>query len=519
MALDQLTPAQRRDLDEILAECKRNTMFMANLLYPEEFCGDMTSLHRDYFDFVDNCDAPRKCAQVFRGFGKTTINKLLVRKAALFEEKSFIGYLTNSGEVAQTIVESIKMGLVANANVRKIFGDVRESKIEGVDEKWAQKSSVIKGLTCLLPRGYGQQVNGLLWGYYRPDLWIIDDLDDRIEVRNDEQRKKLRDWFYGALMYTISIYKRDGKIPADFMYTDTIKHADGLICHLMEDPDWESISLSVCDEDYKTKIPSIVSQEDLDAEIESHRRNKTMDVFARERMGLSQSKEYGQFKAEYFKYYDENDEEFVKVIRPRLINILIHDPSKTKNPTSAHSGFVVWGLDLEYNMFYERFCLGDFMSIKEQYDKIMELANWFRVQAFGSEVTGLEDHLVYNLKNEFLRNNMGWLAACFIPLKARSGKGELTGFEGGKEGRINLLLPFYEKGLISHNKDSCGQLEQQLLGSRLRDVADCAAYLPQMLAKGAKYMAVQGLENEDPMNVEQEYAQLTNDMPMQRVGF
>jgi len=82
-----------------------------------------------------------------------------------------------------------------------------------------------------------------------------------------------------------------------------------------------------------------------------------------------------------------------------------------------------------------------------------------------------------------------------------------------------LLLPFYEKGLISHNKDSCGQLEQQLLGSRLRDVADCAAYLPQMLAKGAKYMAVQGLENEDPMNVEQEYAQLTNDMPMQRVGF
>lgn len=474
-------------LEDILVECYRNTKFMAQLLYPDEFSGEMSPLHDQLFDFVDNCKAPKKYVQAFRGFGKTTVNKLLVRKKVLFDEKHFIGYLTNSGEVAQIVSNSMKMGLLANTEVRKIFGDVRVSRVEGVEEQWAQRSWVAKGQTLVLPRGYGQQVNGLIWLYYRPDFWIVDDLDDRVEVRNEEQRKKLREWFYGTLMYTVSQYKSTDTKP-EFFYTDTIKHPDGLICHLMDDPDWEGISLSICDENYKTLAPSISSQDELSKEIEGHRRNKTMDVFARERMGLAQSKEYGTFKASYFKYYKEDDENFVKTIRKRLINILIYDPSKTKNPANAQTGFVVWGLDLEYSRFYVRLPLGEYLTVSEQYDKLISLAEDFGIQALGMEVTGLEEHLTYNVKNECLRRGKQWIVSNFIELKARSGKGEFTGFEGGKEGRISLLLPFYERGMVLHNKDTCGPLEQQLLGSKLRDIADAAAYLPQMLAKGAKYM-------------------------------
>ena len=503
-----------KHLDEVMAECYNSTKFMAELLYPEEFFGEMTSLHDQVFNFIDNCDAPKKYIQAFRGLGKTTIGKLWIRKKVLFRDKRFIGYLTNSSTVAQVVSDSIKMGLIANADVKKIFGDVRTSKVEGVDDQWAKTSWIANGETLVLPRGAGQQVNGLLWMYWRPDLWLIDDLDDRIEVRNEEQRKKLREWFFGALMFTVSQYKHTD-IKPEFLYTDTIKHPDGLICHLMDDPDWEGLSLSICDDKYKTLAPSIWSQEKLDAEIEKHRERRTMDVFAREMMGLAQSKEYGSFRAEYFQHYDENDPEWVQNVLPRIINILIYDPSKTKNPANAQTGLVVWGIDLEYNKFYVRQAIGEFMTVAEQYDKIFELAKWYKISALGYEVTGLNEHLTYPFKNECLRRNMPWLASCIVELTARSGKGEFTGFEGGKEGRISLLLPFYEKGLIVHNKHTCGPLEKQLLGSKLRDVADAAAYLPQMLAKGMKYMSPQPIPDLEA-NIENEYAQLTNEPVFER---
>ena len=512
--LDAKSKAQ---VKELMFECYKSTKFMAQLLYPEEFYGEMTDLHDQYFDFVDNCDAPKKWVQAFRGFGKTTINKLLVRKKILFGEKHFIGYLTNSSSVSQLVSDSIKMGLTANSIVKKIFGDVRESQVEGVSEKWAQTSWIANGDCLVLPRGYGQQVNGLIWLYYRPDFWLVDDFDDRVEVRNEQQRKKAREWFWGTLMYTFSQYKHED-IKPEILYTDTIKHPDGMICHLMDDPDWEGISLSICDKHYKTLAPSITTQEDLDKELEGHRFKRTMDVFARERMGMAQSKEYGSFKAEYFVYHDENSDEFVKEIRPRLVNILIYDPAKTKNPANAQSGFVVWGIDLEYNKFYVRQAMGDYMSVTEQYEKIFELAKWYNIEALGMEITGLEEHLTYPFKNECLRKGLPGLASCIVELDARTGKVDFTGYEGGKEGRIAMLVPFYEKRLISHNKDTCGELEQQLLGSKLRDVADAAAYLPQMLEKGAKYMSPI-YNTEDPVDLEDEYKVLTNDPPLKRRVF
>lgn len=490
-----LDKASKNTLKEIAMECLRDTMFMAKLLYPEEFEGEMSSEHKTLFDFIDNCKAPKKAIQAFRGLGKTTINKLLVRKKILFGLKHFIGYLSSSSGVAKMVSDSIKTGLTANQRVRKIWGDVRTSLVEGVDEKWAETAWIAFGETLVLPRGAHQQVNGLLWYYYRPDLWIVDDLDDRIEVRSEEQRKKLREWFFGALMPTFSQYKPDEE--QEMIYTDTIKHADGLICHLKDDPDWEYLSLSVCDKDYKTNVPEIFSQERLDKIILSHRKRKTMDVFAREYMGMSASEETGSFKTSFWQYYNESDEKFVREIKPRLQNILIYDPAKSRNPASAQSAFLVWGLDLEYHNFYERYAFGDYLTPIEQYEKIFELWDWFDICAVGMEITGLGEHLTYPFKNECLRRGYLRIPPAVITLDARSGKGEFTGAEGGKEGRINSLIPFYQKGLIYHNEKMCGQLETQLLGDRLRDVADCAGYLPQMLEKAQQYFSVPKVYDKD----------------------
>ena len=508
MKLDTISKEQR---DEILARCIIDSKFMAQLLFPESFFAPMTSLHDAFFDFIDNCKAKRKVIVATRGLGKTTISQFLCKKRILFMDRSFIGYLSNSSTSAQLITNNIKMDLASNQLVMKIFGDVRMSKVEGIDEKWAQTAFIANGMTMVLPRGAGQQVRGLLWNNKRPDVWLVDDLEDDIEIYNEHQRKKLREWFFGALMYTVMQFEDFADY--EIVYVDTIKHQDALITYLMEDNDWEKLVLPACDDNYRTLAPGFISQETLDREVDAHRKRHTLDVFARERMCVPTSRESASFKSSYFKYYDENEPNFYEKIRPRLVNILIWDPSKTKNPRSAQSGFVVWGLDFEYNAYYVRQAIGEFLSVNEQHERVFGLAEQYNVQALGIEVTGLEEHILYPFKNECLRRGRPALAAKIVELKARTGKGELIGEEGGKDGRIRSLIPFYEQGLVWHNTVGCGPLEAQLLGfprSKLKDISDAAAYISQMLEKGVRYMSPASSEV-DRFNIEDEYRELDNE--------
>ena len=515
-SLDNTIPSLREEKgkdsewEEILAECYNNTMFMAKLLFPALYFAPMSDLHKRAFDFLDNCKCPRKALSGPRGLMKTTIAKTYIVKRIVFRDRRFIGYLTNSGDISITVSDAIKDMLTGNVEIRKIFGDVSAKKADNVKEKWSMKAWIANGWTYCLPRGYRQQVNGLTWGAegIRPDLWWVDDFDDRIEVKSEIQRKARREWFFSTLMYSFSQYQQYQDY--EIFFTDTMKHEDCLLAHLAEDPDWEYLPLPVCNEKYETLAPAFKSQEELDKEIAGHRERKTLDVFAREMMMLPSSNETGAFRSSYFKYYNENDESFVKEVRPRLINVLLWDPSKTKNPTSAQTGLVLWGIDLEYNAFYVRLPVGEFLSVREQHERVFEIDDQFNIDALGIETTSLEDHILYPFRNECMRRKKHNLASKIIELKARTGKGELTGEEGGKDGRIRGLISFYERGLIYHNEANCGPLEQQLLSfpfSRLKDVMDAAAYLPQALEKGVKYMSP-AYNIDDPWQEEQAYKEL-----------
>ena len=517
---NKLTEEQQEELQEVLAKCYNDSAHMAKLLFHESFRAPFTDLHYKYFDFLDNCECPRKGVIAPRGFIKTTGNKFYIKKRLLFQDKKFIGYLTNSGDIAVSISDSIKADLLQNTYIRKIFGDVKSSKSgSSGDEKWAEKSWIAHvggGSSMVLPRGQSQQVNGLIWKDWRPDLWVIDDLEDRVEVRTAEQRKKVRNWFFGVLLYSFSQYESEAD-DQELIYSDTIKHRDALMCHLMDDPDWEVLNLPVCDKSYHTLAPAFKSQETLDKEVASHRERGTLDIFAMEQMGQTQSEEMKSFHPSMVKYYNENDEDFVNGPRKRLINVVIWDPAKTVNPKSAETGFTVWGLDLEYNAFYARLCIGERLTVPEQQDKAIWLVETFNAQSLGIEVTSLEDHILYPFINECQRKKKYHIPPKILKLQARAGKGEMKGEEGGKEGRISLLVPYYIRGLIWHDRVGAARLEQQLLGSRLRDVADSAAYLPKMLMEAHKFMQPTTVDAEpDTFAEEQAYRELEDEPPMKR---
>jgi hypothetical protein len=106
----------------------------------------------------------------------------------------------------------------------------------------------------------------------------------------------------------------------------------------------------------------------------------------------------------------------------------------------------------------------------------------------GIEVTSLEDHIMYPIKNEMIRRGLHFE---FLELRAR----------GSKEERTRLsLLPLYRRKLVYHNARIAHKIEMSLLSfpkCSEWDVIDAASYLAPALEIGEKYLQRAGMKSKE----------------------
>jgi hypothetical protein len=498
MALATLTP----DLADVLTLCYQNIGVFGKTLLPEAFNTPWSVLHKSILDAIDS-PHQRICIAAPRGLGKTSLARALVEKSILFREYEFVIYVSNSETIATMQTENIKRELLTNREIRRIFGNVQINADDPeLDDSFSKQSWVAFGSTLVMPRGAGQQVRGLLYKNYRPQLIIIDDLEKKEELENPENRRKLKEWFNSDLLKCVDRYSDKWRI----VYIDTLKHYDSLLQELLDSDEWHSMRLDLCDDNYNSNAPYLISTEELKREVESHRNRGMLDVFFMEYRNLPISKEDASFRQEYFKYYDERDLE-----SRDIENIIIADPAKTANMRSADSAVVGIGVDYKTNAIYIRDIVSGKFFPDGLYDEIFSMRRRLNAHVIGVEVTGLEEFIRQPLTNEMLKRGPSDSAE-LVWLKARGG--DPSG-EKGKLRRIGTLVPYYRQGHIFHNKSNSMKLEGQLLSfprSGLVDVADATAYIIEMLELGQRYFTT---PEEDPNNVESEFASLEYDPPLE----
>jgi hypothetical protein len=467
---------------------------------PEAFYSPFSLLHRQINAAIDS-EHKKIAIAAPRGLGKTTTVRSAVIREICYRKSDFIVYISNSATNAELQTENIKRELLTNPDIRGEFGNITVDKdIEGLDEQFSKSAWVAFANTLVLPRGAGQQVRGLIYKNTRPQYIIIDDLEKKEELDNPENREKLKSWFYSDLLKCVNRYNDDWR----FIYIDTLKHYDSLLQELLDSPDWNSLRLDLCDDECNSFVPDLISTEELLKEREIHRRKGQLDVFYMEYRNLPVAKETQEFKEEYFKYYNETDEGFQP---SQLENVVIYDPAKTANPTSADSAIVVLGVNYRTHAIYFRDCVNGKLYPDQQYDHLFTMIERYNAYAVGIEVTGLEEFIKQPILNEMHKRGKHFEP---IWLKARGGPAE---GEKGKIKRIASLIPYYRQGYIFHNRAICGALEKQLVAfpkSSLLDVADATAYVVEMLELGERYFVAP--EGEDP---EDEFAELEYDDPIE----
>jgi len=498
---------------------RRFGIFCRTFLY-DNFTIPFSSLHNKFLKLVDK-KRPRKkvvvCAP--RGFGKTTTARAICAQAICYATARFIVYISNSATSAELQTENLKKDLLSR-EIKEVFGDIRTRKADMADESWSKKTWVAstangEHYTLVLPRGSGQQIRGLVWKTpdgksVRPDLIVVDDLEDSETIENEEIRKKRSVWFFGDVLKSVSLTNPNWSI----YYIDTLKHYDSLITTLLEASDWEHLHLSICNDNYESLAPDFKSTEEIKAEVQAYREAGMLDVFARENMGIAIAKEDAAFRPEYFIYYSESDPEFI-AIKNRLTNVVIIDPAKTAKMHAAETGFVVWGIDLQANKLYLRYARGERLHPDEIFDRGIEMCRIYNSNVIGIESTGSREFITYPLTNEIIRRG---LVIEVVELSARKGQGEFAGLGGGKKMRISSLIAYYRRGAILHEKDNCAAFEAQLLafprGKRV-DVIDAGAYITEMLDKGGRFFFPSGVDENDPVTIEAEYEELENEPPIE----
>ncbi|WOE69101.1 hypothetical protein RZR97_08265 [Hydrogenimonas thermophila] len=164
-----------------------------------------------------------------RGYGKSTDASVIFPIwCIVYGIKHFITIFSDAVELTETLIEAIKAELEENKNLKQDFPEAT-----GIGKIWRVGEIVTKNNIKVKGFGSGKRVRGIKHGVYRPDLVIIDDLENDENVRSLKQRDKLEEWLDSAIDNLGSV---DGKM--DIIYIGTILHRDSVLARKLKLAFW-----------------------------------------------------------------------------------------------------------------------------------------------------------------------------------------------------------------------------------------------------------------------------------------
>ena len=460
-------------VEDVLAFGAASTKYYLSTIMPDRFHAPFSKQHDEIFKLLDDPTKQRVAIAAPRGYGKTsTVTVGFASRSILYKTANFIVPISATADKAIMDGENLKRELEANDYIKAVFGSFKS-------REYSMKRWVTSNGVTVMPRGSGQQIRGSIEGYYRPDLILCDDLEEKEKVRSDEQRLKLKEWFFSDVCNSIDRHRKDWRI----VVIGTILHEDSLLQNLLDDPEWESVRLEICDDDYHSKWPEFMTDEDVKKLAKSLRAQGLLDEFYREYRNMAVSTEDAVFSPEYFKYFEMPDLEKKR----NIVYVILVDPAKTVKLHSAESAVVGVGIDLESARIYVCDISADRFYPDQLYEQIFLMRAKLRAQVIGVEVTSLNEFITQPLRNEIVKRRV----PCeLLELQAR----------GQKESRVAALAPYYRQGYIHHNSNVCGPLEAQLMSfprSARWDVMDAFAYIIEVLDKGSMFFEPQDVDGFD----------------------
>ena len=188
-------------VDEAKTALEYDPEFFVQFFLGQEIHLPVPAFHKDIFSVMTAVEIDRFACAIPRDHAKTTLAKLACVWYFMFSNYRFIVYLSNTSDIAIPATNDIVTFLKSD-NFESIFGVcIFHTEQHG---KGLYKFNLPESLgskTCILRAlGAGKQVRGINIDNIRPQLAIVDDLEDNDNIATAELFKKLKLWFYGPFL-------------------------------------------------------------------------------------------------------------------------------------------------------------------------------------------------------------------------------------------------------------------------------------------------------------------------------
>jgi predicted phage terminase large subunit-like protein len=215
----------RRQLGELDGE------YFARAYFPDYMRRELPAFHSEDYDkqqhLFEHPEGRRFAEAAPRGHAKSVRwTTIFTVRNIVYQKKHYPFIISDTGSQASDFLMGIGVTLEGNPRIIQDFG-----KLQG--SPWNSNELVTTTGVKVECAGSGMKILGRSWGPWRPDMIILDDLENEENVSTPEQRKKLRDWFTKVVMYMGDSY-------TDFIYVGTIKHKESLLCWVLDNPTWET---------------------------------------------------------------------------------------------------------------------------------------------------------------------------------------------------------------------------------------------------------------------------------------
>ena len=368
-----------------------------------------------------------------REFAKTTVCTFgYVLHQICFRRRHFIIIGSDTEDLASDLTSYICLELLYNQRLIQDFGEL-------VKPNRAVDDFVTANNIRLKARGRGQRLRGLKHKQWRPDLIILDDLENDINVRNPAIVQQILDWVKAAVYPSLDA-------GGSLLIIGTILRWRSAL-HLMLTSNEEPYCY------FQRRIYRAV-QEDGSSLWEARHPVERLRVqkrlmgtlaFNREKMN-EPAPEGGFFKEEWVHYYHPDS------LKDRnLVVVGFFDPSLETGAGADYKAVVTVGLDPREMVFY----VMDAFIQKTTLEQTLRVI-FNRHQMYNFRLLGVEDNLFQRLLlKEFER--LGQEQGVLLPLKGVTHR-------VAKETRVASLSPLLERGRIRFIR---GHSDQELLVEQL----------------------------------------------------
>lgn len=170
----------------------RSVYWFTQFYFGPRFEHETAEFHREIFGVLQQPRDDTFVLAAGRGLGKsTTAGLCYVLWSVLSGRKHFVVLMSATQRQSDQSLRNVRDELETNALLMEDFGPFQDDK-----DQWGRPGLVLKKFDSkIMAASMEQTIRGMRHRHYRPDLFVLDDIEDSSSVKSADSRNRLLEWY------------------------------------------------------------------------------------------------------------------------------------------------------------------------------------------------------------------------------------------------------------------------------------------------------------------------------------